>query len=407
MTAPSEPASPKAALEGVLVLDLSRILAGPTATQLLGDLGATVIKIENPKTGGDDTRSWGPPFVETKEGSSDLSAYFVSSNRNKFSVAADLSTPQGQALVKSIATEADILIENYKPGGLAKFGLDYPSLSALNPGLVYCSISGFGQSGPNRDRPGYDLLAQGFGGIMSLTGEPDGAPMKVGVGIADVMCGMYATVGMLAALRHSEATGEGQYIDLALVDAQMAWLINEGTNFLVSGKTPERRGNGHPNIVPYGVFPTRDGHIILAVGNDTQFRAFCDAFGRGDLREDARFRTNPLRIENRDVLNAAVAETFEGLLRGDIVKMLQDAGVPGGPIHSVADALGSTQAEARGAVVKVGDPEAASNFQELIGNPLKLSKTPVKYASPPPRFGAHTETLSEILENHRRQRGSR
>ncbi|MEM8803458.1 MAG: CoA transferase, partial [Pseudomonadota bacterium] len=273
------------ALDGVLVLDLTRILAGPTATQLMGDLGATVIKIENPKTGGDDTRRWGPPYVETTDGESDLSAYYLAANRNKFSVAADLSTEEGQDLVKQIAAKAQIVIENYKPGGLKKYGLDFEALSQINPALVYCSISGFGQTGPNSSRPGYDLMAQGFGGIMSITGEPEGAPMKVGVGIADVMCGMYATVGMLAALRHAEATGEGQQIDLALVDTQMAWLINEGTNYLTSGKVPLRRGNGHPNIVPYDVFKTQDGHIILAVGNDTQFQAFCRAMGRADLGE--------------------------------------------------------------------------------------------------------------------------
>ncbi|MEM9395569.1 MAG: CaiB/BaiF CoA-transferase family protein [Pseudomonadota bacterium] len=407
MTALSESETAPGALAGVLVLDLSRILAGPTATQLLGDLGATVIKIENPKTGGDDTRTWGPPFVATKDGDSDLSAYFASSNRNKFSVAADLSTESGQALVKSIAAEAQIVVENYKPGGLAKYGLDYASLAMINPGLVYCSISGFGQTGPNRDRPGYDLLAQGYGGIMSITGDPEGPPMKVGVGIADVMCGMYATVGMLAALRHSEATGEGQHIDLSLVDSQMAWLINEGTNYLVSGVSPVRRGNGHPNIVPYGVFPAHDGHVILAVGNDSQFQAFCQAFDRTDLLQDDRFLTNPLRISNRDALNAAVDEIFGDFLKDDIVQVLQKSGVPCGPIHSVADALGSAQAQSRGAVVTIADPTAARNVQNLIGNPLKLSKTPVKYASPPPRFGAHTGALPDILARHRRQRRSR
>ncbi|MGJ8624688.1 MAG: CaiB/BaiF CoA transferase family protein, partial [Yoonia sp.] len=252
------------ALDGVLVLDLSRILAGPSATQLLGDLGATVIKIENPKTGGDDTRTWGPPYVETPDGESDLSAYFSSANRNKHSVAADISTDEGRELVQSIAAQAQIVIENYKPGGLVKYGLDYATLSTLNPALVYCSITGFGQTGPNAAQPGYDVMAQGYGGVMSITGEPDGPPTKVGVGIADVMCGMYASVGMLAALRHAEATGQGQHIDLALVDSQMAWLVNQGTNYLVSGTSPQRLGNGHPNIVPYSVFPTQDGHVILA-----------------------------------------------------------------------------------------------------------------------------------------------
>ena len=262
------------------MLDLSRILAGPTATQLLGDLGAMVIKVENPKTKGDDTRSWGPNYALASDGQpTDLSAYFMAANRNKMSIAVDLATHEGQQQVRQLAARADVVVENYKPGGLDKYGLDHATLLKAHPGLVYCSISGFGQTGPNRNQPGYDLMAQGYGGIMSLTGAPDGPPMKVGVGIADVMCGMYATIGILAALRHRDATGEGQHIDLALVDAQMAWLINEGTNFLTSGKLPERRGNAHPNIVPYDAFPCADGHILLAVGNDAQFARFCDAFG--------------------------------------------------------------------------------------------------------------------------------
>lgn len=396
-------AQPPRALEGILVLDLSRILAGPTATQLLGDLGATVIKIENPKTGGDDTRGWGPPYVETTEGVSDLSAYYLAANRNKFSVAADISTLEGQALVKQIAAQAQIVIENYKPGGLKKYGLGYEALSALNPSVVYCSISGFGQTGPNRAFPGYDLMAQGFGGVMSITGEPDGTPMKVGVGIADVMCGMYATVGMLAALRHAEATGEGQQIDLALVDSQMAWLVNEGTNYLTSGQAPKRRGNGHPNIAPYNVFETRDGHIILAVGNDTQFQAFCRAFGRIDLAQDGRFETNSLRLENRDELEAAVSETIREWSSQDIIKMLQDCGVPCGPIHTIDQALRSSQAQAREAVVQVASATSASGSVELLGNPLKFSITPVQYAKAPPTFGEDTAGISEVLAQHRKQ----
>jgi len=388
------------ALDGVLVLDLTRILAGPTATQLLGDLGATVIKIENPRTGGDDTRAWGPPYVDTPDGDSDLSAYFLAANRNKFSVAADLSTKEGQELVRSIASQAQIVIENYKPGGLTKYGLDYDALSALNPSLVYCSISGFGQTGPNRDRPGYDLMAQGFGGIMSLTGEPEGSPMKVGVGVADVMCGMYATVGMLAALRHAESTGDGQQIDIALVDSQMAWLVNEGTNFLTSGKSPQRRGNGHPNIVPYDVFPTQDGYVIIAVGNDGQFQAFCKALERDDLAQDPRFATNPLRIENRTALQPEIIETFEEMRSENILSVLQSVGVPCGPIHTVAQALTSDQAKFRESVVNVATSDATSGAIDLLGNPLKLSKTPVKYAKSPPRFGADTKNLAEILKNH-------
>lgn len=402
MTMPSNPTAPRA-LEGVLVLDLSRILAGPTATQLLGDLGATVIKIENPITGGDDTRRWGPPYAETTDGQSDLSAYFMAANRNKFSVAADLSTTEGQELVKQIAAQAQIVIENYKPGGLKKYGLDYAALSEINPSLVYCSISGFGQTGPNRERPGYDLMAQGFGGIMSITGDPDGAPMKVGVGIADVMCGMYATVGMLAALRHAEATGEGQQIDLALVDSQMAWLVNEGTNYLTSGKTPKRRGNGHPNIAPYNVFATKDGHIILAVGNDTQFQSFCRAFNCSDLAADPRFATNPLRLKNRVALETAVSETIGAHSSQETLAMLQAQGVPCGPIHTIEEALTSPQAIERGAVVKVSAEATSAGNVNLLGNPLKFSKTPIQYAKAPPKFGEDTENVFDLLSQHMSQ----
>ncbi|WP_106608812.1 CaiB/BaiF CoA transferase family protein [Shimia abyssi] len=389
--------TPKGALDGLLVLDLSRILAGPTATQLLGDLGATVIKIENPKTGGDDTRSWGPPYAETHDGKSDLSAYYMAANRNKYSVGADISTKEGADLVRSIAAQADVVIENYKPGGLDKYGLDHATLCAERPDLVYCSISGFGQTGPNRSVLGYDLMAQGYGGIMSLTGAAEGPPMKVGVGIADVMCGMYATIGILAALRHRDATGEGQHIDLSLVDSQMAWLINEGTNFLASDKAPIRRGNAHPNIVPYDVFPTSDGHVIIAVGNDSQFQRFCKAFGREDLGGDARFVTNPDRIANRVPLTKAITETFEAYETAKIVSMLTEVNVPSGPIHTVAEALSSDQAIARGNVVAVENPETTAGKVRLLGNPLKFSKTPVTYRRAPPRFDQDKNRLSDLL----------
>lgn len=392
------PSETPGALDGLLILDLSRILAGPTATQLLGDLGATVIKIENPKTGGDDTRAWGPPYAETHDGDSDLSAYFMAANRNKFSVSADLSTEEGQALVRAIAAKADVVIENYKPGGLDKFGLDHATMRAAHPRLVYCSISGYGQTGPNRDKPGYDLMAQGYGGIMSLTGEPEGSPMKVGVGIADVMCGMYATVGILAALRHRDATGEGQHIDLSLVDAQMAWLINEGTNYLASGKVPERRGNAHPNIVPYDVFAGTDGYIILAVGNDTQFQRMCHAFDRADLAKDARFVTNPLRITYRDAISAEITETFRPFSTEELLQKLHGAGVPCGPIHTVEQALHSDQAQARGTVVITPNPDTVAGEVSLLGNPLKLSATPVTFRRPPPRFGEDTQTVIEMLD---------
>ena len=386
------------ALDGIVVLDLSRILAGPTATQLLGDLGAEVIKIENPKTGGDDTRTWGPVYAKGADGkTTDLSAYFMSANRNKKSVAVDLSTEEGQATVRALAARADVVIENYKPGGLAKYGLDHETLLGAHPGLVYCSISGFGQTGPNRDLPGYDLMAQGYGGIMSLTGDPDGVPTKVGVGIADVMCGMYATIGILAALRHRDSTGEGQHIDLSLVDAQMAWLINEGVNYLTSGQLPERRGNAHPNIVPYDAFPASDGYILVAVGNDAQFVRFCDCIDRADLGGDARYTTNLKRIENRIALTEALRETLATMPKAEILRRMNDAKVPGGPIHDVAEALGSDQAEARGTVLRMQRDDVEGQELKLLANPLKLSVTPVQYRRPPPRFGQDTDEVLETL----------
>ena len=385
------------ALDGLIVLDLSRILAGPTATQLLGDLGATVIKVENPKTGGDDTRGWGPNYARDANGDpTDLSAYFMAANRNKRSIAIDLSDASGQEMVKRLAARADVVIENYKPGGLRKYGLDHESLCAAHPGLVYCSISGFGQTGPNRDRPGYDLMAQGYGGIMSLTGAPDGAPMKVGVGIADVMCGMYATIGILAALRHRDATGEGQHIDLALVDAQMAWLINEGTNFLTSGKEPVRRGNAHPNIVPYDAFECADGHILVAVGNDAQFLRFCDVMEIPSVGTDPKFVTNQLRIENRDALIPLLRTCLIQYSKHDVLDRLQSVKVPVGPIHTVPEALSSDQALAREAVVEVPGENLQNGAVRLLANPLKLSRTPVQYRYPPPRFGQDTD---EVLQD--------
>ncbi|MEM8692349.1 MAG: CoA transferase [Pseudomonadota bacterium] len=391
-------ASKPMALDGLFVLDLSRILAGPTATQMLGDLGAEVIKIENPKSGGDDTRSWGPNYARDAAGQpTDLSAYFMSSNRNKKSVAVDISTMEGQRVAQALASRADVVIENYKPGGLAKYGLDHETLTARHPGLVYCSISGFGQTGPNRDQPGYDLMAQGFAGIMSLTGDPAGAPTKVGVGIADVMCGMYATIGILAALRHRDRTGEGQHIDLSLVDASMAWLINEGCNYLVSGKLPERRGNAHPNIVPYDAFACSDGHVLVAVGNDAQFRRFCDLLDLDETGNDARFATNLARIENRVALTKLLSEAIGQMSRATLLKRMATAKVPGGPIHTVGEALASDQAKARGAVVDVPHPDLEGGALHLLANPLKFSATPVQYRRPPPRFGEDTAAVLETL----------
>jgi len=387
------------ALEGLVVLDLSRILAGPTATQMLGDLGATILKIENPKSGGDDTRAWGPNYAVGTDGkNTDLSAYFMCANRNKKSIAIDIATSEGQGIIRQLAARADIVVENFKPGGLAKYGLDYATMLKAHPELVYCSISGFGQTGPNSDKPGYDLMAQGYGGIMSLTGDADGPPMKVGVGIADVMCGMYATIGILAALRHLERTGEGQHVDVALVDTQMAWLINEGTNFLTSGKLPERRGNAHPNIVPYDVFTASDGHVIVAVGNDAQFKRFCDFLGHPELAESPLYATNGARIKNRIDLMLIIRPVLALRKMADIITGMEALSLPVGPINTVAGALQSDQAKVRDMVVSIPNEAVKSGAVSLLGNPLNLSRTPVTYRTPPPRFGQDTdEVIAEYI----------
>ncbi len=389
-------ASETGALAGLTVLDLSRILAGPTATQLLGDLGARVIKIENPGTGGDDTRTWGPPYVVDADGTqTDLSAYFMAANRNKLSVAIDIATAQGQAQIRALAATADILVENFKPGGLARYGLDYAALAPDNPALIYCSISGYGQTGPNAAKPGYDLMAQGYGGIMSLTGAPEGEPMKVGVGVADVMCGMYAVTGILAALHHRNRTGEGQHIDVALVDTQVAWLINEGVNYLTSGKVPQRRGNGHPNIVPYQVFEAADGHVIVAVGNDAQFRRCARWLGVEGLAETPDYATNPARIANRETLIATLAPLFRAQPVDAIIAGLEAAQVPVGPVNTLHRTFATDQVAARAMIVEM---ESAAGPVRLLGNPLKLSKTPVSYRRAPPRFGADTDAVLAALE---------
>jgi len=387
------------ALDGLVVLDLSRILAGPTCTQLLGDLGAKVIKIENPVTGGDDTRVWGPPFATDVDGDpTDLSAYFMSANRNKLSVAIDIASDEGQEQVRALVAQADIVIENFKPGGLAKYGLDHATMLAAHPSLVYCSISGFGQTGPNASKPGYDIMAQGFGGIMSLTGEPEGEPMKVGVGVADVMCGMYATVGILAALRHRDQTGAGQHIDVALVDSQIAWLVNEGVNYLTSGNLPLRPGNSHPNIAPYQVFAARDGHVIVAVGNDSQFRRCMGFLGVEGLADVDAYATNPARLKNRDALIATLEPLFSAKTMDEIIQGLEALRVPVGPVNTLDQTLTSDQALAREMVVEV-PADVAGGVVRLLGNPLKLSKTPVTYRSPPPRFGQDTDRVLSDLKN--------
>ncbi len=387
-------------LQGVRVLDLSRVLAGPWATQLLGDYGAEVIKVERPGTG-DDTRHWGPPCVKDAHGRDTTeSAYFLSANRNKRSVAVDLSTPEGQHTIRRLAARADVLVENFRPGALARYGLDHESLKTVNPGLIYCSISGFGQTGPNRDKPGYDLMIQGFGGLMSITGEPEGEPMKVGVAIADIMCGMYAVTAILAALRHRDRTGEGQHIDIALADTQVAWLANQGLNYLVSGENPPRLGNGHPNIVPYQVFACADGHVIVAVGNDAQFARFCACFGLEELARDKRFATNPARVANRETLIPLIANRLAKLPRDDIITRLEKAGVPCGPVNRISDVFATEQVKAREMKISMPHPLAGNGTVDLIGNPVKFSSTPVTYRRPPPLCGEHTEeVLKEIFDD--------
>lgn len=383
-------------LAGLRVLDMSRILAGPFCTQLLGDLGADIIKVERPGHG-DDTRKWGPPFVTAPDGEvTQESAYYLAANRNKRSIAVDMASAEGAATLRRLAAKCDVVIENFKHGDMARFGLDYQSLSKENPGLVYCSITGFGQTGPNKTRPGYDLLVQGMGGIMSLTGEPDGEPMKVGVGIADVMCGMYAANAIQAALLHREKTGEGQYIDVALFDTQVAWLINEGSNYLNSGEAPKRRGNQHPNIVPYQVFECADGHAIVAVGNDDQYRRFCEVIGRPDLGDDPRYETNSDRLANRDELIALIEGAVRKITRDDLVAGIREAGVPGGEIATVPEVFASEQVASR--EMKVTMRHGSGAEIGMIGNPLKFSATPVSYRRPPPICGEHTdEVLAELL----------
>lgn len=386
------------ALAGVRVLDLSRILAGPMCTQVLGDLGADIIKIERPGEG-DDTRKWGPPFLRDEHGHDTAeSAYYLATNRNKRSVAIDLSTARGQRLVRQLAEQSDVLIENYKVGALARFGLGYAQLRETHPRLVYCSITGFGQDGPYAARTGYDFLAQGMGGIMSVTGARDGEPMKVGVGITDVMTGMYAAVSILAALRHRDATGRGQHVDLALLDTQVAWLINAGQYYLTSGEVPQRLGNGHPNIVPYEVFPASDGYFILAVGNDAQFRKFCAYAEASELADDPRFATNASRVRNREVLVPMLKQTTARRSVAEWIEAMERLQVPCGPVNGIDQVFADPQVEHRGMRVRIDYPGSTAGTVDLIGSPIHLSETPVCYHRAPPRLGQHTdEILREVL----------
>ncbi|VWB38605.1 CoA transferase [Burkholderia lata] len=388
-------------LAGINVLDLSRILAGPWCTQNLADLGADVTKIERPGTG-DDTRTWGPPFLHDGDGrATSESAYYLCTNRGKRSVAIDIASPEGAALIRSLAEQADVLVENFKVGGLAKYGLDYPSLAAVNPRLVYCSITGFGQTGPLAHRAGYDFLIQGMGGLMSFTGEPDeapgGGPEKVGVAVTDLMSGMYATTAILAALMERERSGLGQHIDISLLDSQFAMLANQASNYLTTGVAPRRLGNAHPNVVPYQTFAARDGHLIIACGNDGQFKALCAAIGLPGLAEDSRFATNSARSVNRALLLPTLVDAFLARPRDEWIEIFESCGVPCGPINDVAQALASEQARAREAVRHIAHPLAGS--APVVASPLRLSATPVEYDRAPPLLGEHSaEVLRERLE---------
>ncbi|MGV3494478.1 MAG: CaiB/BaiF CoA transferase family protein [Ramlibacter sp.] len=393
------------ALDGIRVLDLSRVLAGPWCTQTLADLGADVIKIERPGTG-DDTRTWGPPFLKDREGHDTAeAAYYLGTNRNKRSVTCDIATPEGQALVRELAKHCHVAVENFKVGDMARYGLDYASLKAVHPRIVYCSVTGFGQTGPYRERAGYDYAIQGMGGLMSITGERDdlgGGPQKVGVAVADLFTGMYATVGILAALRHAERTGEGQHLDMALLDAQVAMLANLGANYLVSGKVPGRAGNAHQNIVPYQVFevaPAADGtkdHIILAVGNDGQFAKFCQVAGRPELATDARFARNQDRVRNRAVLVPLLEDILRARRKSEWLPALEAAKVPCGAINNLAEVFADPHVRERGMVHQWEHPLAGP--LDLVGSPLKLGGTPVRTDLPPPLLGQHTqEVLAGVL----------
>ena len=385
------------ALSHLRVLDLSRVLAGPWAGQILADLGAEVIKVERPGNG-DDTRAWGPPFLKDAYGeSTGEAAYYLSANRNKQSVTIDFTKPQGQQLVRALAAKSDILIENFKVGGLEAYGLDYASLKALNPDLIYCSITGFGQTGPYAKRAGYDFMVQGLGGLMSLTGRPEGeegaGPVKVGVALTDILTGLYSTVAILAALAHRQHDGGGQHIDMALLDVQVACLANQAMNYLTTGVAPQRLGNAHPNIVPYQDFPTADGDFILTVGNDSQFRKFAEVAGRSEWVEDPRFATNKLRVANRGVLVPLIRQVTVFKTTAEWVAQLEAVGVPCGPINDLAQVFADPQVKARGLAMQL--PHALAGLVPQVASPIRLSETPVEYRNAPPLLGEHTQQVLE------------
>ncbi|AKU10090.1 L-carnitine dehydratase/bile acid-inducible protein F [Azoarcus sp. CIB] len=383
------------ALSHIRVLDLSRILAGPWCSQMLADLGADVIKVERPGTG-DDTRGWGPPWLKDESGAdTDVAAYYLCANRNKRSVTIDITCAAGQDLVRRLAAESDVVIENFKVGGLKQYGLDYASLRAINPRLVYCSVTGFGQDGPYAPRAGYDFLIQGLGGLMSITGRPDGeeggGPMKAGVALTDILTGLYASNAILAALAWRDRSGEGQYIDLALLDVQVACLANQAANYLATGRSPARLGNAHPNIVPYQDFPTADGYMILAIGNDGQFARFCAEAGRPELAGDPRFATNAERVRHRATLIPLLKQLTVLRSTAEWIAALESLAVPCGPINTLADVFADPQVHARG--LKVTIPHPVAGTVPLVANPMKLSATPPDYRLPPPMLGEHTDEI--------------
>jgi crotonobetainyl-CoA:carnitine CoA-transferase CaiB-like acyl-CoA transferase len=386
-------------LQGLRVFDITRVLAGPSCTQFLGDLGADVIKVERPGQG-DDTRGWGPPFLKDEDGNDTTeSAYFLSANRNKRSLTIDFTKPEGQALARRLIAECDIVIENFKVGSLAKYGLDYASLRSEFPSLIYCSITGFGQTGPYAERPGYDFLAQGMGGVMSITGETDGTPQKVGIAIADMICGMHGAIAILAALHHRTLTGEGQMIDLSLLDSQAASLSYMGMFYLVTGENPPRLGNAHPCIVPYTVVPTSDGHVIVAAGNDGQFARFCDFAGVPELAENEKFSTNQGRIVNRDELTALIVEITAKQPSKHWLEGLETVNVPCGPVNTVDEVFEDPQVKARGIDIAMNHPAAGPEPVHFMACPMAMSATPPSYRNPPPMLGQHTdEVLAEILD---------
>jgi crotonobetainyl-CoA:carnitine CoA-transferase CaiB-like acyl-CoA transferase len=386
-------------LTGLRVLDLTRVLAGPWATQVLADFGAQVIKIEKPGEG-DDTRGWGPPFVINPDGSRGDAAYFLSANRGKWSVAIDMANPEGQKLIRELAAKSDIVMENFKVGGLKKYGLDYESLKTVNPRLIYCSLTGFGQDGPLAQRAGYDFMIQGMAGLMSVTGQPDGTPgaepMKVGVAFADIFTGLYSVIGIQGALYHRERTGQGQYIDMALLDSQVAVLANQALNYLVGGKAPTRLGNAHPNIVPYQTFATKDGYIIMAVGTDRQFKEYCAIIGVPQLADDERFRTNRGRVIHRSDLVPMLVEPMKARTTAEWVAALEAAAVPCGPINTIDQVFANEQVLARG--LQIGLTRDDGVQVPGVANPIVFSETPIEYEKAPPRLGDGTDkVLSETL----------